>query len=493
MLLMSAHESLRGDAMPIEDLLHPLLKFYLQAPGWLTDSAARAYSLLPPSVRLGRAYNEFREQIAASHSSGATTHLATSKLEAVLRWAVETVPAYREYRPLLSRMDDPQQLLARLPVTGKLDIKSHPARYLSSALPASRRLEMFTGGSTRNPMQFYLQKHRSRPKEYAFIQDFRARVGAGPDDPTLALRGRSVPGAARDGGSLWRYEPIRRQLILSSDHLEKRYMPRYAEALLRHRPAFVEAFPSALYPLARWLAANPLPEFTSGVKGVMLYSENVYEFQMRVFREVFRCPVLKHYGHSERVLMAGSMPDDDRYFFWPQYGWLELLDAGGRPITRPGTLGYVVGTSFDNEVMPFVRYRTGDLARLGERAHPRLPGYPACERIEGRLQEFLVCKDHRLISITTLGVAHFPELAELEAIQYEQDRPGEVTLKVVTAGEPSVETQKRIVAAIREKTQGGCEARVVRVERIERTMRGKFRMLIQHLDISNYFGASATA
>jgi len=91
-----------------------------------------------------------------------------------------------------------------------------------------------------------------------------------------------------------------------------------------------------------------------------------------------------------------------------------------------------------------------------------------------------------------MGVAHFPDLAEAEAIQYEQDRPGEVTLKVVTAGEPSAGMQKRIAAAIREKTQGGCEAKVVRVERIERTMQGKLRMLIQHLDISNYFGAAVT-
>jgi len=91
-----------------------------------------------------------------------------------------------------------------------------------------------------------------------------------------------------------------------------------------------------------------------------------------------------------------------------------------------------------------------------------------------------------------MGVAHFPELVGVEAIQYEQDRPGQVTLKVVTDGEPSVEMRKRIAQAIREKTQGGCAADVVRVERIERTMRGKFRMLIQHLDVSNYFAAAAS-
>jgi len=479
--------------MAIEDFLHPLLHHYLEAPRWLKASAVgRAYAWLPQSVRLGSAYNAFRDELAASQGAVAIADLTTRKLEATLRWAIETVPAYRQYRPLLARGDDPRQLLARLPVTGKLDIKRDPGSYLSAAMPVSRRLEMFTGGSTRNPMQFYLQKHLSRPKEQAFIQDFRHRVGAGPGDLTLALRGRSVPSAARPDGSLWMVEPIKRHLILSSDHLEERYLPRYAEALVRHRPAFIEAFPSALYPLARWLRANPLPEFVSGVKGVMLYSENVYGFQMRIFREVFSCPVLKHYGHSERVLMAASMPDDDRYFFWPQYGWFELLDPGGRPITRPGVLGYIVGTSFDNRVMPFVRYRTGDLAMLSDREHGSLPGYPVCERIEGRLQEFLVCKDHRLISITSMGTAHFPELSTIDAIQYEQDRAGEVTLKIVTDRAPSVAMQSRITAAIRAKTQGGCEARVVRVERIERTARGKLRMLIQHLDISNYFGAAVT-
>jgi phenylacetate-CoA ligase len=289
------------------------------------------------------------------------------------------------------------------------------------------------------------------------------------------------------------HEPIKRQLILSSDHLEKRYMPAYAEALALHKPAYIEAFPSALFPLARWLAKNPLPEFTRGVKGVMLFSENVYGFQMEKFREVFGCPIVSHYGHSERVLMAGTMPDDDRYFFWPQYGHFELLDAESRPITQPGKLGFVVGTSFDNKVMPFLRYRTGDLAVLSERGHPLLPGYPACERIVGRLQEFIVCRDQRLVSITTLGVAHFPELAAVETIQYEQDRPGKLVLKVVADHGLTPDQIDRIGRAVAAKTQGGCDVEVVQVERIARTPRGKARMLIQNLDIRRYFGAATEA
>lgn len=474
--------------MPIEDLLHPLLKHYLGAPPWLRMPAGHLYARLPGRIRWGRAYDRFRQE--AGMRGADAERLALAKLEATLRWALETVPAYRPYRSLLARRADPRALLERLPVTDKAEIKRDPASYLSAAAPAARRLKTFTGGSTRNPMQFYLEKHVSRPKEYAFIEDFRSRVGARPEDVVLALRGRSVPGATKPGAPLEMYEPIKRQLILSSDHLEQRYMSRYAEALVRHRPAFIEAFPSALSPLARWLAAHPLPEFTCNVKGVMLYSENVLGFQMHTFREVFHCPVLIHYGHSERVLMAASMPGDDRYFFWPQYGQLELLDAEGRRITRPGVLGFIVGTGFDNGVMPFVRYRTGDLGVLGDAGHAALPGFAVCERIEGRSQEFLVCRDQRLVSITTLGAAHFAELAEVQAIQYEQHRPGEVTLKVVLDREPPAQMRERIAAAIREKTQGGCDAQVVRVKRIERTPQGKLPMLVQHLDLGGYLGAA---
>ena len=476
--------------MPIEDLLHPLLKHYLEAPRWLSASAGRAYALLPQGIRIGGAYSAFRGELAASQGRVGAWRLARRKLEDTLRWAIETVPAYRRYAALLDEMEDPADLLAQMPVIGRLEIKRDANHYLSGAMPASKRLRMFTGGSTLNPMQFYLHRDLSRPKEYAFMQAFRERLGAGGKELTLSLRGRTVPSATRQGGCLWMLEPIKRQLVLSSDHLEERYMPQYAATLTEYKPAFIEAFPSALYPLARWLAEHPLPDFTSSLRGVMLFSENVYGFQMRLFREVFGCPVLAHYGHSERVLMAASMPDDDRYFFWPQYGWLELLDGAGKPITTPGVLGHIVGTSFDNRVMPFVRYRTGDLGVLSERAHPELPGFPVCERIEGRMQEFVVCRDHRLISIATIGAAHFPQLADSDAIQYEQRRPGEVTLKIVAPKPPSAEQKRQIAAAFREKTQGGCEARVLRVDAIERTERGKGRMLVQHLDLTRYFGAS---
>jgi phenylacetate-CoA ligase len=468
----------------IEDLLHPLLGDYYAAPGWLRASAGRAYACLPRVVRLGGAYNDFREVFPRTADASSAAEYAHERLGETLGWALRTL------RGLVARGRDPRDVLADLPVTDKLDIKRDPEAWLSTAMHASARMPTFTGGSTRTPMSFFLQKHVTRPRDYAFMAELRGRLGARDGDRVLALRGRTIPSAAMPGGATWMYEPIKRQLVMSTDHLSRRFLPACAEALMRYQPTLIEAFPSALYPLARWLEAHPLPAFVSGVRGIALFSENVYGFQMDLFRRVFGCPVVAHYGHSERVLMAATMPDDDRYFVWPQYGWLELMDSRDRPITQPGRLGFVVGTSFDNHVMPFVRYRTGDLAMLGEGEHPALPGYPVLERIAGRLQELIACRDGRLISVTALGVAHFAELAGLEAIQYEQREAGKLVLRVVADFPVPSRQARRIAEAVEAKTQGGCEVHVEQAERIERTPRGKARMLVQHLDLRRHLDAA---
>jgi phenylacetate-CoA ligase len=469
-------------AVAIEDLLHPLLGRYFGAPRWARAAVGRAYACLPRTLRLGGAYGEFAATIERTRQGDSAARYSVERLGETLAWAIETVPAYRAHRRLLGEGRDPREILRMLPLTGKLDIKRDPARYLSEAMPRSAALATFTGGSTSMPMRFWLQKHVTRPKEYAFMHAFRRRVGAGEGEDVLALRGRLIAGAG-NGRAPWAYEPIKRHLMLSCEHLSRAWMPQFAEALERYRPAVIEAFPSALFPLARWLEARPLPRFTRGVKGVMLFSENVYGFQLDTFRRVFGCPIVAHYGHSERVLMAATLPEDDRYFFWPQYGWAEIVDARGRRVTQPGRLGYVVGTSFDNRVMPFVRYRTGDLAMAGGDGHPHLPGFPVVERIAGRLQEFIACRDGRLISVTALGTAHFSELSEIEAMQYEQSAAGELALKVVSAAPLAPREERRIAEAIEARTQGGCRVAIARVDRIERTPRGKTRMLVQHLDL----------
>jgi len=476
--------------MPVDDYLHRFAGAYVAAPQWIKSLAGGAYALVPRSLRFGRRYGEFK----ALFERPVSADDLAQRLAHTLSVALTQVPAFAAYRSLAGQAArDPLAVLRQLPATDKASIKRAGDQHLSTAAPPALRQRMFTGGSTSVPMAFYLHKGVTRAKEWAAMQTLSDRLQVDGDGIVLALRGRSVRGAQAADGRLWMYEPVKKHLILSSDHLEPQHMQRYVQALEQWRPRYVHAFASALYPLLLWLKSEGRASLLDNVQGVLLTSESVFDHHLAAFRAFFKCPVIVHYGHSERVLFAHTLADDPRYHFWPHYGHMELLDAAGQPVTQPGQAGELVGTSFDNAVMPFVRYRTGDYAVLSGAPAPGWPGFPVCERIEGRVQEFVVCNDHRLVSITTLGAAHFEELEHCLRIQFEQHVPGELVLRVVPLRPLGPEVHARLGAAVRHKTQGGCTVRVEEVAAIPVSERGKQRLLIQHLPMENYLGAQLVA
>lgn len=476
--------------MPIEDIIHPLLKHYTAAPQWVKSTLGGAYAMLPTRVRYGAKYDEFLAEIQRSNDVEWIVRRADEKLTDTLRWAADTVPAYRSAKSLLGRDRSPSELLTEFPLLPKENIKADTARFLSAAMPPESHLLTHTGGSTSVPMKLYLHKYVSRSKDFAYNGAFDTIAGIRHGDVILALRGRTVPGADKPSGPIWMFDPIKNYLHLSSDHLEPEYMPRYMAAIRKWKPTFIHAFPSAIVPLAKWLMENPADDITDRIRCIQLFSENIYDYQVELLRKVFGCPVLLDYGHSERAVKAISMPGDSRYFFWPLYGRIELVDFGGNPIEEPGVLGEIVATGFDNKVMPLIRYRTGDLAMWSNQPNVTRPGFRVVDRIEGRLQEFLVCSDHRLVSICTIGAAHFEELAGADQMQFEQSKPGHAQLKVMTPVELSAQAKASLANGIRAKTQGGLEIEIVRVDSIARTVSGKHKLLVQKLDLSRYLGAA---
>lgn len=477
--------------MAVEDLLHPWLKHYTAGPQWLKTLVGGTYARLPEALRHGPAVRRFAAE-AQLRDAAALRELAARKLGQTLRWALQTVPAYADWRAEAARDFDPYALLARLPRLGKDQLKAGLDAHVSLGIAPRRRLVTHTGGSTSIPMRLYLERHVSRARDFAYTRCWDRSLGIGARDRVFVLRGRTVPGAGAYGDRVWSWDPIRRFVHLSSDHLEPAYMPHYVQAMRRWKARFIQAFPSAIVPLAHWLREHPAPDVSARIAAIQLYSENTYAHQVALLREVFGCPVYVEYGHSERAAKAISAADDPRYCFWPSYGHVELLRPDGRPVRRPGELGEIVATAFDNRVMPLVRYRTGDFAMLAD-ASPVFPGFLAAARIEGRLQEFLVCADRRVVSICSVGAAHFDALAGAQRMQFEQHEPGRALLHVVADAPLAPAVVAALQRGMREKTQGGIEIEVRRVDAIRPTPAGKYLLLRQHLDVSRYLGATMGA
>jgi phenylacetate-CoA ligase len=224
------------------------------------------------------------------------------------------------------------------------------------------------------------------------------------------------------------------------------------------------------------------------VKGVMLASENVYSWQRTMLKAVFGCRIFSHYGHSEMVLLAMESKTTNDMLVFPEYGYLEVIDEAQKPVTREGGLGELVGTSFHNPVMPFIRYRTQDFGVVG--CGP-IDGcnYPVLKNIEGRLQEFIVTRDGRLISIATMAAAHFDVFDEVAATQYYQEVPGEIEFRFVPRPGFTARQRRRIEKTIARKIGSAVKVTLREVETIENSPSGKHTMLVQKIPLKELEGS----
>ncbi len=189
---------------------------------------------------------------------------------------------------------------------------------------------------------------------------------------------------------------------------------------------------------------------------------------------MFKCRVLRWYGHAERVVLAAEGTDSDLFYFWPHYGFVEF----GKP--DENGLQEVIGTTFHNMAMPLVRYRTGDFVRLAKPEARREYAWPAVEEIAGRRQEFLVTGSGRRISLTAFNM-HDAIFDGLYAVQFFQSEQGVAEFRYIPSPEFHSSRLPQIEDGIRRKLGDDFRLVLRKVGEVEKTSRGKHTWLISRL------------
>jgi len=189
---------------------------------------------------------------------------------------------------------------------------------------------------------------------------------------------------------------------------------------------------------------------------------------------VFECRCFSCYGQTEKLVLASECEQSNNYHIWPTYGYFELLDKNGKPVTKPGQRGEIVGTGFINTVMPFVRYRTGDWATYVS-DHCRSCGreHTIIRDIQGhRTQEVLIAADGSEISWTALNM-HDDTFSRVRQFQFMQEKPGQAILRVVPAEGFSEKEIGRIHKNLGQKLENQLTFTIKLVDSIALSTRGK--------------------
>ncbi len=456
------------------------ITLYRRFPAGVQRIVRRMYSFLPIEARMGKAYTSMKKFLRSAErwSEDEIVHWQTGRLKEIISHAYNTTPGYNQlFREANVSPDTFQKLddIRLFPFVSKELLRDNLKEFTSTAVPDWKRLYRTTGGSTGIPFGFYLQQDDIE-REMAFLNSAWERAGWKLGDVSAVFRGAFVGSPEH----FWEYDPFLRDLRFSTYYLTEETYPRYKKKILSERPDHLQAYPSAATLLADLVLQNgdtgKIP-----FKLLLLGSENLYDWQKEKIISAFpSSKIFSWYGHAEQVLFAPMCEHSASLHLDPFYGLPEVIDDHNNEIDE-GESGELVGTSLWNKTTPLIRYRTMDVARkgtLGCRQCGR--NYRLLDKIDGRLQELIVTKSGRYISMTAINM-HSDVFDNVKQFQFHQKEKGKVTFKIVKKAGYNEKNTEMINSELKKKLGNDVELELAFVGSIEKPQSGKFRFLIQEI------------
>jgi len=448
---------------------------YRRSPVWLQEAMLSVRAGVRRRLREGAS---FRRELIDVEASGALdapslAQLQLQRVQRAMRQAIAHVPFYRE-RAALSGVDVdrfPASLdeLPRWPMLTKRDVFDAGAGLLSE-VARGPRFSVSTSGTTGMSMTAWRDLHAIN-RENAFVWRYLGWAGLRPGDARVWLRGDRIVPAEQQEAPFWRHSRSDNMLMMSAYHLSEASARAYLDAMERFNPVVIQCYPSAVLLLARHLVETGRRYRGTRLRGVVTSSETVTPEHRRVVRAAFGCTVFDWYGSMERVTAIGNC-EHGTYHVMPDYSYTEFLPA-------EDGMHEVVGTGFDNVLMPFIRYRLGDTVRLAEPAYRCRCGRPyrAVAEIVGRVEDYLLSPSGRKVVWASNMLDYLSNILEG---QIRQDVAGEVRVLLVPAPGHGID-QAEVLFRARELLGPEMIVHVEQVQAIPRTANGKLRVVLRNI------------
>ncbi|BCK28811.1 exopolysaccharide biosynthesis protein VpsH [Vibrio cholerae] len=433
---------------------------YVKAPIWLQNTMLSVRALSRKLVRENREMRAVLKEIQANeYSKAQLAKYQQQQRQHVLENACQNVPFYER----LGLANSPIQAF---PYLDKTVLRSEHEQFISLNKP-SVVVKGATSGTTGTPLTV-LQDMRSVIREQAFVARQLSWAGYRKGDKRAWIRGDMVVPLSQKQGPFWRYSWFEQMIVLSSFHLTPKTMSSYLQAMVDFGVEVIQAYPSSIATLARYLEANQ-SYYPAKLKSIITSSESLLAEDRQVIETRFGCKVFDWYGLFERVAAIGQC-EHGRYHLLSDYSHVELLAAGDGRYE-------LVGTNFNNQYFPLIRYKTGDHVHLSENeACPCGRVFPVIERIEGRIGDYLVGEDGQKVHILN----HIPKgIAGIMACQFVQSERGQIVVKVVADAEQfNQEQQKQLISNTQARLGSSLNVTIDIVSALERTANGKIRQAI---------------
>ncbi len=405
-----------------------------------------------------------------------------SRLRALIRWAYDTVPYYRQGMDRagvspgdIRGIDD----LPLLPVLRRRDVRTDLDALVSDRAHTRDLLPQVTSGTSAEPLGFHRDR-RTVPFEQATKWHSMEWAGVTPADPALVLT------MERDSVRVSQVTWWGRMVGGASIPLEVIYSREPApivETLERVTPAVVLGYPSLLHLLAQAVLRSGRP-LRARPRCVFYQAEQMGEDTRQLIAGAFGVPIFSRYGAAELSGLVAQTCERGRWHLNPEGFVVEIVSGEpGDLQARPAQRGRLVITDLRNMAMPFIRYEIGDIGTVaGDEKCPCGRTLPLLGELDGRIWEWVVTAAGLRVPAIILQRAMRFHMDLLWEYQFRQDRVEELEVVVVPIGDHGEDLQEELSRHLEAVLGGGMTVRVTPVARILREPSGKRPVLKSTLD-----------
>lgn len=451
--------------------------FYRRSPIWLQETMLSWRGQARTRLREGSSFRRLLAEIGRSErlSASGIEQYQLAALKRLLVHAGENIPYYRDlfashgFQPATFR--DVSQLGA-LPILRKQDV----ARFYPQLTWAKHRglkIQRQSSGTTGPSVSLCGDLAETR-REHAFI--FRQLLWAGfsPGEKRAWFRGDMVVPVAAERPPFWRFNAAENMLMMSSYHLSEEHCPAYLQALRTFDPVLIQAYPSSIAYIARWLWNRGMEARIRSLRAIVTSSETVPHEQRECIETVFGTRVFDWYGAAERVGAIGTC-ERGNYHIISDYGFVELVPC-------PDGVYEIIATGFGNFLMPLIRYGTGDYVTPADPSEccPCGRAFPLVRNVWGRMDDLVQTPDGRQVG----GCLHgwvFDGILGISEAQIVQKHLRAIEIRVVPSGELKQSTRQHILAQAKERLGDKIEITITEVPKIERSRNGKLRNVVSEI------------
>ncbi len=407
-------------------------------------------------------------------------HFQLTRLKKLITHVYQHVPYYRgvmderQLKPTdIATLED----LQRLPFLTKPLIKQHTDELRSDTNPQLQRFN--TGGSTGEPLIFYIGKERVT---HDVAAKWRATRWWGVDigDPEIVVWGSPVELGAQDRVRELRDKLLRTELIPAFEMSEEN-LSRFVERIRQTRPKMLFGYPSSLSLIARHAKKQGIAMDDLGIKVAFVTSERLYDEQKDDIEKIFGCPTANGYGGRDAGFIAHQCPSGSMHITAEDI-IVELIDSNGEVVPH-GVPGEVVITHLATGEFPFIRYRTGDVAVLDDATCECGRGLPLLKEIQGRTTDFIVAQNgtvmHGLALIYILR--DIPTIQEFQIVQESLDQ---IIIKLVVSDKFEEKDAQKIVKGFQMRLGEKVDVIIRKVDKIAAEKSGKFRYVKSNLKLT---------